>query len=318
MLMNKKYITLTIILIILFVLGVTIFFSNPKSGSDPVNIGYLPSDHDSALFVAKAKNWYEDNNISVNAVEFNNGGSLMVAMASGYIDIGYVGITPAIASISKGIPVKIVSSVQNEGSGIVVANNSNITSINDLRGKKIATPGTASIQNMLLTYALRKNGISKDSVSISDSNVASMINALRTGKLDAICAYEPYVTIPIEDGSGVKIASSKDIIPNHPCCVVVAREDFIKNKRSILKTILDIHENATKFILGNINESSTLLPTTIVKNVSVEKESLKNIKFNYGLSEEYIDNVIKFMNIEVELGFIKKAVPKEMLFENIN
>lgn len=144
-----------------------------------------------------------------------------------------------------------------------------------------------------------------------------MINALRTRKLDAICSYEPYVTIPVEDGSGVEIASSKDILPDHPCCVVAAREDFIKNKRPILKTILNIHENATKFILENIDETSTLLPDTIVKNVSVEKKSLKNIKFNHGLNEEYINNVMDFMNLEIELGFIKKPIPKEKLFENI-
>ncbi|GAA5818947.1 MAG: ABC transporter substrate-binding protein [Methanobrevibacter sp. CfCl-M3] len=313
--MRNKLIISTILLIIIFSLGISLF--NNQSKDNTVNIGYLPSDHDAALFVAKAKNWYEDNNISVNLVEFSNGGNLMVAIAIGHINMGYVGISPAIASISKGIPVKIVSSIQNEGSGIVVNNDSNISSIKDLKGKKIATPGTASIQNVLLTYALKKNGISRDNVSISDSNVASMVNALRTRKLDGICCYEPYVTIPIEDSSGTEIASSKDILPNHPCCVIVAREDFIKNKRSTLKTILDIHKNATKFILDNTDEAASLLPDTIAKNVSVEKKALRNNKFNYGLNEEYIDNAMRFIDIEVNLGFIRKHIPKERIFEII-
>lgn len=125
-----------IILIIIFALLVTTHFDVHDNDSNFVNIGYLPSDHDSALFVAQAKNWFKDNNISVNLFEFSNGGNLMVAMASGHIDIGYVGITPVMSSISKGIPVKIVSSVQNEGSGIVASNDSNIESISDLKGKK--------------------------------------------------------------------------------------------------------------------------------------------------------------------------------------
>ncbi|MDR1820224.1 MAG: ABC transporter substrate-binding protein [Methanobrevibacter sp.] len=311
--MKNKHIIFIVFLIIIFSLGIILF--NTPNKNNTVNIGYLPSDHDAALFVAKAKNWYEDNNISVNLVEFSNGGNLMVAIASGHIDMGYVGISPAIASITKGIPVKIVSSVQNEGSGIVVSNDSNIVSINDLKGKKIATPGTASIQNVLLTYALKKNGISRDNVSVTDSNVASMVNALRTRKIDAICSYEPYVTIPIEDGSCTEIASSEDILPNHPCCVIVVRDEFIKNKQSTLKTILDIHKNATKFILDNTDEAASLLPDTIAKNISVEKKTLRNNKFNYGLNEEYINNVMRFIDVEIELGFIKKPIPKERIFE---
>jgi NitT/TauT family transport system substrate-binding protein len=314
----KNKIIASIFIIFIIILGGFAVFSSLNSSKDVVNIGYLPTDHDSALFVAEAKNWFKDNNINVNLVEFSSGGSLMVAIASGHIDLGYVGVPPALGSISKGIPVKIVSSVQNEGSGIVVANDSNIHSIEDLNHKNIVTPGTASIQNVLLTYALKQHGISKNNVSVSDSNVASMINALRTNKTDAIVAYEPYVTIPVEDGSGVEIASSHDILPNHPCCVMVAREDFIKNKKSTLKTILDIHENATKFIINNSDEAATLLPDTIVKNVSVEQKSLKNIEFTYGLDDEYIDRVMNFINIEINLGFIKKSIPKEKIFVHIN
>ncbi|MDR3291149.1 MAG: ABC transporter substrate-binding protein [Methanobrevibacter sp.] len=317
--MKKKSIAIIIVVLLIpSALGIILIFSSQNNNDNIVNMGYLPTDHDSALFIGQAKKWYEDNNITLNLFEFNNGGSLMVAIASGHIDIGYVGITPAIASIYKGIPVKIVSSVQNEGSGIVAGKDSNITSINDLGGKTIATPGTASIQNVLLTYALKKNGVSKDNVSVIDSLIPSMVNALRTKKLDAIVPYEPYVTIPIEDGSGVEIASSNDILPNHPCCVIVAREDFIKTKKSTLKTILDIHENATKFILENTDVAAGLLPDTIVKNVFVEEKSLRNIKFNYGLSEEYINNVMDFINIEIGLGFIKKPISKEKLFEIIN
>ncbi|MDR3222275.1 MAG: ABC transporter substrate-binding protein [Methanobrevibacter sp.] len=315
---KKKSIAIIAALLILSALGISLIFSSQNSNDNVVNMGYLPSDHDSALFVGQAKKWYEDNNITLNLFEFNNGGSLMVAIASGHIDMGYVGISPVVASISKGIPAKIVSSVQNEGSGIVVSKDSNITSINDLEGKTIATPGAASIQNVLLTYALKKNGLSKNNVSVVDSLISSMVNALRTKKLDAIVPYEPYVTIPVEDGSGVEIASSHDILPDHPCCVIVAREDFIKTKKSTLKTMLDIHENATKFILENTDVAAGFLPDTIVKNVSVEKKSLKNIKFNYGLSDEYINNVMNFIDIEIGLGFIKKPISKEKLFEIIN
>ena len=92
----------------------------------------------------------------------------MTAMASGEVDVGYVGITPVLSSIEKGVPVKVISAAQTEGSGIVVAKNSDIDSVSDLAGKKVATPGEASIQHVLLSAYLKNNGLSLDDVLNTD------------------------------------------------------------------------------------------------------------------------------------------------------
>ena len=92
-------------------------------------------------------------------VQFNSGGDLMVAMASGKVDIGYVGIPPVLSAVSKEVPVKIISAAQSEGSGIILSKDSNISTVSDLRGKIIATPGEVSIQYVLLNYYLNKNGL---------------------------------------------------------------------------------------------------------------------------------------------------------------
>ena len=118
---------------------------------DTVKIGYLPSDHDAALFVADAQGLYKDKGINIELVQFNNGGDLMTAMASGEVDVGYVGIAPVLSSVEKGVPVKVISSAQTEGSGIIVTSDSGISSPADLKGKSIATPGEASIQHVLLS-----------------------------------------------------------------------------------------------------------------------------------------------------------------------
>ena len=106
-------------------------------GDDTVKIGYLPSDHDAALFVADAQGLYKEKNISTELVQFNNGGDLMTAMASGDVDVGYVGIAPVLSSVSSGVPVKVISSAQVEGSGIIVTKDSNIHSAQDLAGKPL-------------------------------------------------------------------------------------------------------------------------------------------------------------------------------------
>ncbi|WP_407392338.1 ABC transporter substrate-binding protein [Methanobrevibacter sp.] len=308
--MDNKIIAIIVAVIAVLAIGGYFLMGG---GSDEVTIGYLPSDHDAALFVADAQGKFSENGINTKLVQFNNGGDLMTAMASGDVDIGYVGITPVLSSIEKGVPVKVISAAQTEGSGIVVAKDSGITSVSDLEGKKIATPGEASIQHMLLTYFLDQNGMSIDDVKVSAMKVPSMNDALKTNKIDGMITFEPYVSIAKENGA-VELANSRDILPNHPCCVVAASDDFIENHPNETQTILEIHKNATDFINNNTDEAAGLLPDNIVTDVEVEKKSLSSFSLISGLDDSFKKDVMDFMNLEVDLGVLKKPISEDKIF----
>ena len=300
------------VIIAIVVVAIGAFFLLGGSG-DTVTIGYLPSDHDAALFVADAQGKYAENGINTKLVQFNNGGDLMTAMASGDVDVGYVGITPVLSSIAKGVPVKVISAAQIEGSGIVVAKDSGIDSVSDLAGKKIATPGEASIQHMLLTYYLNENGMDIKDLKVSAMKVPSMNDALKTGKIDGMITFEPYVSIAEKNGAKV-LAGSQDILPEHPCCVVVATDKFLESHPNETSKILEIHENATDFINNNTDEAAGLLPKDIVSDVEVEKVSMSSFPFISGLDDEYKQSVMDFMDLEVDLGILKKPLSEDQIF----
>ena len=288
-------------------------------GDDTVKIGYLPSDHDAALFVADAKGMYADNNITTELVQFNNGGDLMTAMASGEVDVGYVGITPVLSSISSGVPVKVISAAQTEGSGIVVTYDSHIFSAKDLKGKNIATPGEASIQYALLSYYLNRNDLSMDDLNVSSMKVPSMNDALKTDQIDGIATYQPFVTIAASQSNAHVLVDSAQILPNHPCCVVVASDDFIKNHKDQAKAIVEIHENATDFINDNIENDTAdevvkLLPEDIVSDPDLEAQSLKSFPFISGLDNDYKASVDKFQKLEVDIGLLNDTISHHDLY----
>ncbi|MCQ2971115.1 MAG: ABC transporter substrate-binding protein [archaeon] len=310
--MDKKIIAIIVAFIAIVAIGGYFLLGG---GSDNVTIGYLPSDHDAALFVADAQGQYAKNGINTKLVQFNNGGDLMTAMASGEVDVGYVGITPVLSSIEKGVPVKVISAAQTEGSGIVVAKNSGINSVFDLEGKKIATPGEASIQHMLLQYYLKQNGIDIKDVKVSAMKVPSMNDALKTNNIDGMITFEPYVSIAEKNGAKVLVDSS-EILPNHPCCVVVASDKFLDEHPNETQKILDIHKNATDYINNNTDEAAELLPSDIVSDVDVEKQALAGFPFISGLNDTYKQNVMEFMNLEVELGVLKKPLSEDKIFWN--
>ncbi len=288
-------------------------------GDDTVKIGYLPSDHDAALFVADQQGLYEEKNISVELVQFNNGGDLMTAMASGDVDVGYVGISPVLSSVAAGVPAKVISAAQVEGSGIVVTDDSGISSGSDLAGKTIATPGEASIQHVLLSYYLKQNGLSLDDINESAMKVPSINDALKTNNIPGAITFQPYVSIAEANDNIEVLADSSEILPGHPCCVVVASEDFLNNNEDTAKEIIAIHENATAFINDNIANGTTdevvkLLPEDIVTDADVEAESLESFPFISGLDESYKTNVQAFQQLEVELGILNETIPPEKLY----
>ena len=288
-------------------------------GDDTVKIGYLPSDHDAALFVADAQGQYKDKGIKTELVQFNNGGDLMTAMASGDVDVGYVGISPVLSSVSSGVPVKIISAAQTEGSGIIVSSNAGISDAKDLAGKTVATPGEASIQHVLLASYLNSSGLSLKDVNESAMKVPSINDAIKTGSLPAAVTFQPYVSLGETDDNIVELVDSSEIFPNHPCCVVVASQDFLDKHNDTAKDIIAIHKNATKFIndeieAGKTDEIVKLLPEDIVANASAEADSLESFPFISGIDKDFKKNVDEFQKLEVDLGILNKTVAQDKLY----
>jgi NitT/TauT family transport system substrate-binding protein len=321
--MNKK-----ITFVLVLALAVFLVMGSASAGlfdflggdsGNTVKIGYLPSDHDAALFVADAQGLYKNKGINVELVQFNNGGDLMTAMASGDVNVGYVGIAPVLSSISSGVPVKVISAAQIEGSGIIVTKDSNIASAKDLAGKTVATPGEASIQHVLLSAYLKTNGMSIDDINESAMKVPSINDALKTGNLPAAITFQPYVSLGVADNSIDKLVDSSEILPKHPCCVVVASDDFIKNNENTTKDIIAIHKEATTFINKNIKDGKTsevvkLLPKDIVADEDAEAKSLESFPFIFGLDDSYKTSVDTFQQMEVDLGILNQTISHEDLY----
>jgi ABC-type nitrate/sulfonate/bicarbonate transport system substrate-binding protein len=89
--------------------------------------------------------------------------------ATDIIQIGYAGVPPAIASIDKGSPIKILMPINTEGSGLVAVINAPAKDWNSFTiwaqdrsasGKplKIAAPARGSIQDVMLKSALESSG----------------------------------------------------------------------------------------------------------------------------------------------------------------
>ncbi len=305
----------TVGLIIVFLTIILSTYNYLDEGSNIIRVGYLPSDHHAALIVAQQESMFEEANLKVHLVPFHSGEDLVEAISKGKIDIGYCGITPVTRAISQGENLKIVAPVNLEGSGIVVRKDLNIMAANDLKGKTIAVPSNSSMQYFLLQIYLTNHNMSSRDVNYYKSEVPSMPFSLDEDSFQAYVAWEPFASAGEIYNYGNVLSYSENIWKDHPCCVIISDDDFIKENPDKLSRFLEVHHNATTFINKNPQTNSELMSKKIGLSLEMEKEGIKHIKYISIPDSNFIPNVLKIVQMQQKMGLINNNLSSDQLFD---
>jgi NitT/TauT family transport system substrate-binding protein len=297
-------------------------FQGVANSAEPVRMSYIQNALDHLPFwVALEKGYFKDYGVKVEiAGVFWAGPETMSAFSAGSLDVAYLGVAPTVTAVAnKTAQVRVLAQVNSEGSSIVVAPTSPIRSIPDLRGKSVAVPGIATVQDFLLRKALANSGVPIDKVNIIVLKPPEMIGALRTGQIDAFIAWEPYSSKAVTLGVAHVLITSKQIWPNHPCCVLVADVNFIKCHPDQIKAILRAHIKAIEFIKNNPEEAVNIAAKYTQMDKQTIRLALKNLAFTYQLNvagiREYVIflNKLKFINVADPNVFVKGLLEPEFL-----
>jgi taurine transport system substrate-binding protein len=142
--------------------------------------------------------------------KFDTGPDVVTAVASGDVQIGYVGSSPTTAAISHRLPIEIFYVAQLIGTdeALVVRNGSGIVKPSDLVGKKIAVPFISTSHYSLLA-ALKHWNIASESVQILNLRPPEIAAAWARGDIDGAYVWDPALTEIKATGS--VLASSADV-----------------------------------------------------------------------------------------------------------
>jgi sulfonate transport system substrate-binding protein len=141
---------------------------------------------------------------------FTSGPPLLEALNAGAIDIGGVGNTPPLFAAAANSKMKVVygASMGAKGDAIVVPKGSDIRSVADLEGKKVAVAEGSSANYNLLAQ-LAKAGLSYHDVSVQNLQPADALAAFTAGHVDAWAIWDPYTSqAQVESGAKVLVDGS--------------------------------------------------------------------------------------------------------------
>ncbi len=275
--------------------------------TEKVRIGYLRGDlHHLAYFVAAKKGWYARDGLTIESSLYENGVKEMDAFASNSIDIGYLGIAPALLKkINANVNVTIVSAVNVDGSAIMVAKGSDIDSLSDLKGKTIGIPGYGTVQNILLLVALDQAGISKEDVNMIKTAPWNMETSLDKGQIDGFVAWEPYNAKAAVNNVSEYLKKSSEIWPNHPCCVIAVRSQYLQEHRDKVEKIVKIHIEATNWIYENPEEVITIAAEATGVEAKAIRLAMENVKFIYKPEKKGIKTYLQKL---IQHGYIDASL----------
>ncbi|MFF8694819.1 aliphatic sulfonate ABC transporter substrate-binding protein [Streptomyces sp. NPDC015144] len=219
-----------------------------KLSADTVKIGYFPNlTHATALvgieegIIAK-----ELGSTAVKPSTFNAGPSEIEALNAGSIDIGFIGPSPAINGFtkSKGKSLRIIGGSASGGVKLVV-NPAKIKTLDDIKGKKIATPQLGNTQDVAFLNWISEKGWKVDAnsgrgdVSVVRTDNKVTPDAYKSGSIDGAWAPEPTASKLVAQGAKVLLDEStlwpdnKFVITN-----IIVSQKFLAEHPDVVEAVL--------------------------------------------------------------------------------
>ncbi|MET8609979.1 aliphatic sulfonate ABC transporter substrate-binding protein [Streptomyces misionensis] len=230
-------------------------------GLDSVKIGYFPNLTHGTALVGRERGLFQKELGATKAeyATFNAGPSEIEALNSGSIDIGWIGPSPAINGYTKsdGKSLKIIGGSASGGVKLVV-NPKKITSLKDVKGKKIATPQLGNTQDVAFLNWAAEQGwkvdpqSGKGDVTVVRSDNKVTPDAFKSGSVDGAWVPEPTASKLVSEGGKVLLDESslwpgnKFVITN-----IIVRQAFLREHPKAVEAVLRASVEANKWINAN-------------------------------------------------------------------
>jgi NitT/TauT family transport system substrate-binding protein len=308
-----------------------------SSQSRTLRIGYFPNlNHAQAVIglqqdgdFQKILNTNSNNttkDVRVESFVFNAGPSAIEALFGGQIDVAYVGPNPAINGYlaSNGQGLRVISGAASGGASFVIRNDSGIKSVNDLGGKKFASPQLGNTQDVSLRKYLVDNGFNTvdngGNVTVVPVTPADILTLMLKNEIDGAWVPEPWATRLVKEANGRIFVDERELWPPDGKFVtanIIARIDYLNENPDIVKQFLQAHINKTIWINENKDQDVITAFNGALKKITGKtipddeiRDALTRLEFTFDPVEE---SLIKIADNAYELGYLDNGRSKSGL-----
>ena len=215
--------------------------------------------------------------IDIEPVQFKSWDALAGALKANVINGAMILSNFGMDLYNNGLDIRTVSIGHRHGSGLTVRADSSIKSPADLKGKTVAVPYRVSTHAAILDKYLKSGGLSLKDVTVIPVPPPNMPDSLKAGQIDAYLGPEPAGERAVQAGTGKILKLSKDIMPNHICCVAVVHKQQLSSNPEGIREWVHSMQRSGKFIDADKGKGSKEVATLARKYVQVDERVIVNV-----------------------------------------
>ena len=170
------------------------------AAEETVRLAFLKTLGIVPVIDAQQMGYFNKEGLKLEMITLNNGPAVVSAVVGGSADIGFSATLPVISAVAEHQPIRefMISTVERwpleEGLGenLLASARSGIKTLEDLKGKTVASNATNGGCDLMIRDHIRAAGIPASAMKMVVVPFPQMKAALELGTIDAACAVAPF------------------------------------------------------------------------------------------------------------------------------
>ncbi|HEX8106444.1 MAG TPA: ABC transporter substrate-binding protein [Kofleriaceae bacterium] len=211
--------------------------AGPAAGTE-LAVGYLPVTCHLTCPVTDFATRTTTTSTRFVSQRFSDFPTVVESLKTRKIDATFILAPLAMVLREQGVPIHIVYLGHRDGSTVIVPKASTARTLRDLKGKTFARPSRYSNQYLVITKLMEDEGMQPEDINFVDMAPPDMPSALAAGAIDAYFVGEPHAAKAELAGTGRVLYYAKDIWPHFISCVLVVRDELIREHPEIVHDLV--------------------------------------------------------------------------------
>lgn len=278
------------------------------SGTAPtIAFGYQKTVWGIPMIVAQKINAWHGLNVNVQTTALSAGTAVTQGLLGGSLQAGSLGSTPFIVGAAKGQLVAVaVVAYAGATVAVVVRKGSGISSVSDLRGKKIGTQLGSSTNSIFETMVAPKSGLTPGSYTPVNTTFQNMYSLLAAGQIDAFLGVEPAPALAVANGTGTVLTTYLKYDPTP--LYVTFTQSFVKSNPQAVVRFLEGWLRVVQEFRQHPDAAADLSQSAFTKSgVTIPKEVLRTSVNELQVTPQFASDTDQYLTDQAE-QLVKQGV----------